>query len=551
MEDRAKRAKKRADTLKKQFRNFHQYCQILAEFFWPERANFTLDRTPGVDMQSGLYSGDPQQLRRDFANRVGTVLRPTSEEWFRLTATPEEMMGNDQIRYWCDMVSRKQRRILYNRRGNYTHAMSIGDQEYVTFGNTVLWTAYNRMQDNLIFRTPHLRDCVWAEDEEGNVNELYETMSITLDQALALFGKERLPEEWRRKLRDKDGGLIEVKIIRAAVPIDLDQYEKGRRPPARMKTAIMYLACGSDVKDNEGALGEYFCEMFPYLVRRWMPLGASEPWGRSLCTNVALADARTQNVTEMAALKAIEMIADPPKWAEDEAVVGSFEVTPGGVTWVDTTGLATGRDPMGTIEGGEPRSAIDFALYKRNKMATIFFEHLWKFPDREMTAYETSERLQIMVEEATPVFQPMEADNGRHMDIVFSKSDARGAFPPPPESLLEQGQVEWEFETPITTNLRKMRAMKARAMIDDVAVARQVIPTFGDEVNWVEVEREWAAGKGPENWILPREVAQQNRDQRAQAQIEMQQDQEMLETARIAAGAKPENLRMIEEAGEG
>lgn len=113
-------------------------------------------------------------------------------------------------------------------------------------------------------------------------------------------------------------------------------------------------------------------------------------------------------------------------------MLGTVDLVPGGVTYVDTSKMEGTRDPIGKIDGGDPRSVLEFLMYKRNAM-TQFFENLWKFPDREMTAFETGERLEIMTQEATPVFQPMEADNARLMDIVL-KASAKQAYPVPPSA---------------------------------------------------------------------------------------------------------------------
>lgn len=549
LEKRVSDARAREKKLRADFANFMIYCQEVADLFWPERANFTIDKTPGTDMQDGLFTGAPQMLRRDLANRIGTLTRPSNDEWFRLAARPEEMMTDDAVRYWCDMVSRQQRRIVYDRNSNFTEALALADQDYVTFGNSVTWCAYNRAQTGLIFRDVHLRDCCWSVNEENRVDELYQRIKMPLGQVVRLFGKEKLPKEWQRKYEKPEGRFELVEIIRGAVPVDPEEYPRGSRPPMRMKVAILYFTQDC-ARDEHGALGEAFCEVFPYHVRRWMPIG--EPFGRSLCTNVALADARTLNIADMAALKAIEMVADPPRWAEDEAVLGTVDLVPGGVTYVDTTKMAgSSRDPIGKIEGGDPRSVMEFLIYKRNAMASQFFENLWKFPDREMTAFETSERLEIMTQEATPVFQPMEADNARLMDIVFSKSSAKNAYPPPPPRLIEEGEATWEFETPVTRSQRKARAYKGREILTIVAEAKKAFPEFGNQINVTELEREMLAGMGPENWIKPREVADQEAAIQQNAMVEAQEEEDLMAAADIAAKARPENLRMIEEAVNG
>lgn len=546
IDERARKARKRMNKLFSQFANFRIYCQTIAELFWPERADFTVDRTQGMDMQDGLFTGAMQTLRRDFGNRLGAVTRPPNQQWFSLVAKPDEMMKDDSIRYWCDTATRIQRRTLYNRNANYADAMSISDQDFVTFGNAVTWCAYNKMQTGLVFRNAHLRDCAWAVNEYGLVDELYEKIKMPLGHAIRMFGLERLPQDWQRRAEKPEGLLEDVTVIRGAIPIDPDDYP-GYKPPKGKRCAILYFT--DDCKSGEsGALGESYCELFPYNVRRWMPLG--EPFGRSLCTTVGLADARSLNVAEMAALKAIEMVTDPPRWADDEAVIGEVELKPGGVTFIDSSSLATGRDPLGKIEGGDPRYVMDFLVYKRNQMAVQWFETLWKFPDREMTAYEAAERMDIMTQDATPVFQPIEADNARQMDVVFSKISAKNGFPPPPEGLLLSGEADWEFETPVSASLKRARAMKARNIIDNVMVAKQVWPDFGDNIDRDALEREMLQGMGPDNWILPAKEVEAQRAARDEAQRQAQMEQDMVEGGKAALNAKPENLRAVEQAIE-
>jgi hypothetical protein len=503
-------------------------------------------------MQEDLFTGAPQVLRRDLANRIGNAIRPGNRDWIKLGARPEEMMNDDAVRLWCDTASRVHRRILYDRRANYTHTMSVGDNDYVCFGNAVSWCSYNKNRDGLVFKAVHLKDCVWATDESGIVNELYETLHLTLDDCVRLFGKDKLPKAWIKKLDAPAGGFDKVKVIRGVYPVREEDFDANRRPPKFMEYVVSYVVGDNECSDSEhGGLGESYCAAFPYNVRRWLPL--DEPFGRSPCTTIALADSRRLNVAEMATLKAIEWAVDGPMWAEEDAVVSSFELRSGGITFVNTENMANSRDPIGRIQGGEPRFGMEYTDRRRADMTVQFYETLWKLPEREMTAYETAERMEILVQEAAPVFQPMEADLSFQQDTVFDKaSRAPGGSPynidgPPPDSLVFDGTTEWEFETFIATSLRKMRSAKAQEIIRHVSEARMVKPDYGDHLNWEEMEREALAGLGPERWIMPRQMVKQIKANRAQAERQAQMEEDMAQTMEVAAKANPENMRMMEE----
>ena len=544
--ERIKRAKKRATKLFEDYSQYRHYCQTLAEMFWPERATFTTTRTPGQDMQDGLFTAEPQRMRRDLANRIGSVVRAPTQDWFRLAARPEEMMTDDATRYWCDDTTRIQRRILYDRRANYSKVMAIGDNDFVTFGNGVSYCAYSEDMSHLVFRPVHLANAAWAENMYGEVDELYERLKMPIEMCAQLFGRDKLPKSWRDKLSKPDVAMEKVTVVRGVYPIRKEDYKQ--RINENWRFAVCYYAEDANCKDEEAALRERFTRTFPYNVRRWQVL--DEPFGRSPVTGVALSDASTLNVAEMSTLKSIEWQVDPPRWAVHEAVSGEVQFQAGGVTWVDPEGLIKGQDPFGTFESGDPRNAMAFIESKENAMALQFFETLWKFPDREMTAYEASERMQMIVNEATPVFQPMESDNANQMDTVFDLASDRGAFPPLPEALRIEGEVEWEFETPISTSIRKVKAEKARTILMEVGEIRQMFPDFGDHVDRDEVEREYLQGRGGENWILPRDVVAENRALRAQQMREQQENEELMQIADMAGKANPDNLKMIEGAIE-
>lgn len=552
MEKRAKRARKRSDEAFKTFVNFHLYCQEVARLFWPERANFTEDRTPGIDLQEDLFTGAPQVLRRDFANRLGNAIRP-GRDWARLVGRPEEMMNGDAIRLWCDGASRTHQRILYDRRANYAATMHVGDNDYATFGNAVSWAAYNERRDGMVFSPRHLKDCAWLTDVNGMVNEMFEKLEMRLDLAAKMFGKNNLPAKWQKMMDEPAGDMRKVKLIRAVYPIRDEDFAGDRRPAKMHRFVVSYLVGDDSCRDSEsGALAENYCGEFPYDVRRWMPL-EPEPFGRSPCTVIALADGRRLNVAEMSTLKAIEWAVDGPLWAEEEAVVSAFEMRSGGITFVNTENMATGRDPIGQITTGDPRYGEVFLERKHSHMALQFYETLWKLPEREMTAFETAERLELIVQEAAPVFQPMEADLSRQQDMVFDKAARAPMGNPyhehgePPEELVFDGTLDWEFETFVSRTLRKVRAMRARDVVQHVAEAKTVKPDYGDHVNWDEMEREAVAGMGAETWVLERDKVDALRQRRVDAARQAQMEEDLQQTADAALRANPENLRMLED----
>ena len=50
--------------------------QDIAENFYPERADFTVNRSIGADFAEHLTTGYPSMVRRDLGNSFGSMLRP-------------------------------------------------------------------------------------------------------------------------------------------------------------------------------------------------------------------------------------------------------------------------------------------------------------------------------------------------------------------------------------------------------------------------------------------------------------------------------------------
>ena len=140
--------------------------QTLAEIFDPDRADFNFDWVDGQDPYYGLYTSEPQILRRNMANRFGSMTRPKGVDWFKQTSKSDELMEDHEVREWCEDATTRQRKLIYAASSGFTRAFSQADSDYVTYGNAVVEYGYNQTKSGLFFSCAHLRDCAWAENAE-------------------------------------------------------------------------------------------------------------------------------------------------------------------------------------------------------------------------------------------------------------------------------------------------------------------------------------------------------------------------------------------------
>lgn len=554
------RQKERASTLKKRsealFRkqDMHKLrWQTVAEIFYPERADFTVERTEGNEMYDGLYTSQPQLLRRQMADRVNTMTRPEGQQWFKREAVPDDLMENDEAKAWCESATKTQRRVIYDARSGFVRAMSESDNDYVAFGNAVMAYGYNEDKSGVLFRTCHLRDCAFAEGSDRLVNELHETMKPTISQAVRLFGKDRLPKKWRDMCEDQTKAGETVRVRRCVVPLD-DYMFEGERFPKGVKFLSVYIALDCD-DDKEIALREEYFSYFPYHVRRWMTV-SGEVYARSPCADLALADANTLNSAEAAALKGIEFTADPAYTAPDDGIIGEVELGAGKVTYVDRELLAAAgtRKVLDKIEAGEPKTALEYIAIKEAKMARAFFMDLLAMPERrgEMTATEFMQRFKAALRDAAPVFQPLIADYSILMegvgDLILNAhgpADPWGGFEDGPD-VLSGAQTEFKFMTALDEAFSDMEREQALEVQNQYLILKEAGAEAVDQIDMDKVVRASIANFKTE-WTRPDDEVAALREQRQAAQAAEQAKQEGAAIADMALKAKPEQYRAVKQ----
>lgn len=538
--ERAKRWEKRGDQLFETQQMHCQFWQRQCEIFYPERADFTSQTSEAAERYDGIFTGIPQLMRRDMANNLGAMLRPRGEDWMKAVARPARLMKLEDVKLWCESATENQRNIIYAPGANFARAMNESDNDYVAIGNSIVALTDNHNRTGLLFTCLHPRDCAWAENAEGVVDELHRKLDLTVTQAAKMFGKDKLPAEWQDKLRETPHE--KVKVRQCVAPIDEYDYAPSeKRPLAKFRFHSIWIACGM----KEPFLSEGYFVSFPFLVRRWMTV-SGEAYGRSPCAGVALADSRTLNISEAATLKAIEWQVDPPKMVADEAVIGDIKLVAGEVTYVSADyDYKTGK-PIENVEAGESRIGMEFAAQRAQFLGLAFFQNVLKLPDRELTAYEARERLKLLVREAAPIIEPMEAENARLMDASFERIMDHNGFEEPPEEL-QGAEVIFEFETPLTSARKELKAANVVAKAQQVGVMAELYPDVVDNVDWDEMSRD-AFADVPSTWLRKKDEVAAIREQKAEAAAAKTQAAVGLEAGKTLLNAKPENLQRAEEA---
>lgn len=516
--------------------NWLQLCQAIAELFYPERADFTAATSPGDERYWDIFDEEPMLLRRDLANQMGAMLRPRGRDWFNAKAFPRHLNDIDAVRVWCEDSTQTMRDVIYAPGTNFTRAFSQSDNDYVAFGTSIVTHTYNRDRTGLVFECLHPRDCAWEENSDGVIDVFHERMKKTMQQVEDM-GFE-IPQEWKERY-EKDPQ-CEVELRRCVYPVERMERADGYRAPRAAKFAVAYICKQTRklLKTQSGA--QPYFRTWPYLVRRWSTV-SGEPFGRSPCTSVALATARTLNQAQLSVIESLEKLVNPPLMAPDDGISGEVQIRANGITFYDPTLDYGSRKPIEALEVGRPDFGMEYARDRQAFLARAFLQNLIQFPqaDKEMTAYEASKLWEQYMRNAAPVFEPMEAENAQLMEGVFERIyDAdgpgkTGGFAPPPEEL-EGSEIKFEFETPLSEAHRRLKVDKALEADGYITQRMATNPGIIDLVDMDQMDRDALMAILPAKSLTPQDQVDERRAAREQAQQQQQAMQTAMEFMKVA-----------------
>ena len=515
--------------------NMNRLYQAIAEYFYPERADFFGQNSPGDERYWDIFDEEPMLLRRNLANQIGALIRPRGREWFKCKAFPRQLNDVDKVRIWCEQGTKITREVIYSPTANFAQAMTESDNDYVAFGVGIVTHTYNKRRDGLLFKALHPKSVVWYKNADGEIDEVYEKFDVSL-RNLVSMGLS-LPKDLVKEL-DKTPNR-EIEVMRCVYPAD--RYG-GDLPLAKdAKYVVMYIATGfhEELKTQIGI--QPFFRTFPYWIREWMNV-SNEPSGRSPCTSVALSTARGLNQAALSIIEGLEKTVSPPLIAPDDGIAGDVQLRANGVTFYDPTLEYGSRSPVEALPVGRPDFGMAYVEDRKQYLARAFLQNIINFPGvtKEMTAYEAGRLWEQYMRDASPVFEPLEADNGRLMEPVFERiydasgPEKSGAYPPPPKELWD-AEVKFEFETPLSAAYARMEFEKALEATQYMAARVQFNPGVVDLVNHDEMDRSALKAIAPQSWIKSMEDVERDREEGQQQLIEA-------EGANMALGAVAQQI---------
>jgi hypothetical protein len=497
--------------------------QTIAENFYPERADFTVTRSLGDEFADNLMSSYPVLARRDLGNSLGSMLRPTSKEW-KHTRTQEnyDKLGKE-AKAWLEWADKRMTRAMYNKKSMFTRATKEGDHDFATFGQCVIQVTLNREGNGLLYRTYHLRDVAWMENEMGVADTVYRKWKPTATDVCRLFPKTHHPRV--KEILEKTP-YEEIEVWHAIIPAEYSPDKDKMKGNKNLPYRSIYI----DVT-NKHIMEDIAIFEQEYVIPRWQTVSGSQ-YAYSPSTTVALPDARLIQSMTLVLLEAGEKAVTPPMLAVQQAIRGDISLFAGGITWVDgdyDDKLGSVLQPINIDKSGIP-TGMEMMRDTRAMITEAFYLNKITLPQpaQEMTAYEVGQRVQEYIRQAMPLFEPMEAEyNGPLCEITFSKMMRAGAFGSPSEIPKElQGEnIEFLFESPLHDAVERQKGQRFMEAAEMLGVAINLDPSSANIVDANVAIRDVLSSIGvPAKW----QRSETEVRQASEKQAEMQETQQMM-----------------------
>ncbi|MFK4060736.1 portal protein [Brucella anthropi] len=488
-------------------------CQDLAENFYPMRADFTSSLSLGDDFQLDTMDSYPLQARETLGNMPNAMLR--QGDWFKVQTGIEDIDEDPEVSRWLEHATVNLRRLVYDRRANFTAATIEADHDWVAFGNPVISVEESPTRNHLFFRAWHPRDCAWMVNDVAKIDHLQRKMKKSARNLVARFGDKVHPDIKRANEKDPTQ---DFNVRHIVLPMEeLYGDDKAKRRKYKDKP---FLSLYIDV-DHETYLGEAGLPVFNYIVPRWRTL-TSVLQGFSPASINSLADARMLQRLSMIILESGEKAVDPATIAKGEIFRDAVNLYAGGMTYVDLQDDEKLSDVFQTIQTGQGLGiGLEIKQDVRQLIAEAFLLNKLFLPDtRAMTAYETSQRMEEFRRSALPFFGPIEAEYHLPLlDASFQLAINNRMFDMQDmPDMLQEREVTFNFTSPLNTAEGRANVAAFQESVQILAGASRFDNSIPSTMNFKQMTKDAVRGTGAKpDWFADEAVQASAEDQANQA----------------------------------
>ncbi len=529
--------------------------QLISSYTYPNQSDINVSKTESISAWTqNIYDTTTLASAQILAAGMGNWWTPPNQPWAEY-GPPEELKKEseddsdqeDEVPQWLGKASDAAMREL--GRSNFYSVKGECDNAFAAFATDVIIFDESDTGNELFNFVPcKIGTYTIEENYKGIVDTLRHEIKLTFRQIKQKFakGSDNIPAKMVEHAK-KDPKRKFV-ILHCIFPRQDSERLPKAKDGANMPFASVYIAM--EYKEVIRVSGYH---ENPILARRFAKWGTGAVWGFGP-SYLALPDARQVNYVSQYMDAAAEKLVDPPVLTPD-SLDGDVDLRAGGRTVFDSSN--PNALPQTWNNTTEYKLGMELMANRQQQIRDAFFVDAFKLLnsqpliDKEMTAYEISQRQAEQLQGITPAFtRTITEFINPLMQRVFGIMFRANKLKNPPQALLQPNADGKSAslvmpEVVVTSRFNDaLRALKNRGAEQSMAFLLpqlEIKPENADVFDWDKMNREYAmnAGIAPDSLSTAKQMKQvrQARAQMMQAQRQAELANSLADTAQKVGGA--------------
>ena len=506
----------------------------ISDYLLPRSGRFFIqDRDKGWRRHNNIYDNTGTRALRVLAAGMMAGMTSPARPWFRLGVADPDLAKYAPVRQWLNHNTTVMQHIF--AKSNTYRALHSMYEELGAFGTgaSIVMDDYN----DVIRHYPlTCGEYAIAQNYRGEIVTLYREFQKTVGEIVTEFGIENVSPAVKNMY---DRGSLDqwITIVHAIEP------RSDRDPTKRDAKNMAWSSCYFELNAKEGKyLRESGFKRFRGLVPRWSVSGG-DIYGNGPGME-ALGDIKQLQHEQLRKAQGIDYKTMPPLQAPSSMKNRDVDRLPGGITFVDNTGQASGIQTQFEVNLDLSHLLMDIQDVRERIRGSFYadlFLMLANNTDTRMTATEVAERHEEKLLMLGPVLERLHNELlDPLIEMTFARMLEAGIVPPPPQEL--QGQdLNVEFVSMLAQAQRAVATNSVDRFVGNLGAIAGFKPDVLDKFDsdkWAD-EYSDMLGINPE-LIVPGDQVALIRQQRAQQQAVAQRAAIMnqnADTANKLAGA--------------
>ncbi len=514
---------KRLDGLKGDRSNWESHWQECADYVLPRKAQITLQRSPGDKRNTEIYDSTAILDNERLSAGLYSYLCPANKRSFEYQ---HPRIKSDEVKRWFSEATRIAFEAI--QASNFPLQMHELFQDLGALATGCFYSEDGE-KGKINFRSyslPHFWIC---EDWQGRPDTVYRQFRLTARQAVQQFGLENLGEKIQQAAGNPAQYAAQFDFVHAVYP--REDRDEAKKDKANMPWASVYIDVAGKKVVQEGGYQE-----MPYQTPRFSK-DPQETYGRSPAMSV-LAEIKMLNAMWRTTIKNAEKMVDPPLCVPDNDKVSRVRTTPNALMYCKTAPSGQMYKPEPLNIGARLDIGLDMIDRKEERIHSAFYADLFamllEYDGPQMTYGEVMARLEEKLNIFAPTYGRLQSELFEPLyRRIFSLLLRQGAFPEPPEELLDDPEYEVVY---VSKMALAMKALDIKATMDTFNIVSPLATADPSIMDNFDLDA-FAQGAGsrmgvPNEFLRSVEAVKKLRAARAEVQAQQEQQQMMVEAAK-------------------